>query len=83
MENGKPWYVSSTGRGIAATIKGVLIGLIPVLMLVTGVDQAAATDGVNAVVTFIEAAVAAAAAGMVVFGVARKAYFHYVKKYNE
>ena len=83
MENGKPWYVSSTGRGIAATVKGVLVGLIPVLMLVTGVDQAAATDGVNAVVVFIEAAIAAVAAGMVVFGIARKAYLHYIKKYNE
>lgn len=79
MNEKQPWYISSTGQGLSLTVKGVLVGLVPIIIftfnMIFGIDltEIELMDIINEVTTVIASAVT-------VFGLVRKVYLKFVKK---
>lgn len=77
--NNTPWYVSSTGQGLSLTIKGILVGLIPIIIMLANMffsvdlTQVELVDIVDQVTTLIATVVT-------VLGLVRKVYLKFVKK---
>jgi hypothetical protein len=67
------WYVSSTGQGLSLTIKGALMALVPLILFWAKakglpLSEADITNTIEQITTGI-------AAGIVVAGLFRKAYY--------
>lgn len=64
------WYTSSTGTGVSLTLKGVLVGLVP---LIAGIARTYGYDLPDSeLVDLIEAGFQAFSVALVVVGLARK-----------
>ena len=75
MDNNNKWYISSTGSGLSLTIKGVLVGIVP---LIAGLARTYGYDLTEGeLFNFIEAGFQAVSLSMVVFGLARKLFFKF------
>ena len=79
QQTNTPWYVSSTGDGLSATIGGLsVVGIGQAISLVAGllghpVSQDAVAAGLTTIVTAVGALYAA-------YGVLRKVYYAFVGK---
>ena len=68
--NNKRWYISSTGRGVSLTIKGVLVGLVP---LIAGLARTYGYDLPEGdILELIETSFQAVAVATIVLGLVRK-----------
>lgn len=72
--NNNPWYLSSTGSGdLSLTIKGVLIGIIPLAIFIGQQFHIELTsDGLT---QGIQAVGEVASGAVVLYGAVRKVYF--------
>ena len=69
------WYVSSTGSGVSMTLKGVLVGLVP---LIAGLARTYGYDLPDEeLFDFIEAGFQAVSLTLVVFGLGRKLFYKF------
>ena len=75
--NNQAWYISSTGSGLSLTIKGVLVGVVP---LIAGLARTYGYDlSENELFELIEAGFQAVSLSMVVFGLARKLFLKFTR----
>lgn len=77
--NNTPWYVSSTGKGLSLTIKGILVGLIPIILILAKTLFDIDLDELE-LMNIIEGISAIFAGVIVVFGLIRKIYLKFTKK---
>jgi hypothetical protein len=83
--NNKFLASSANPNKVALTVKGLLVSIIPLLTVALpalGVhfDAGAFNGFLDAAVTAVQSVTAAVAAVMVVFGLARKAYYAFVNR---
>ena len=71
--NNQAWYTSSTGSGLSLTIKGVLVGLVPLIVGLAKVYGYDLTEG--DLLNFIDVGFQAVALTLVVFGLGRKLFY--------
>lgn len=74
MQSNKPWYVSSTGDGLSASVGGFsIVGIAQTISLIASmfghpVNQDSVVAGLTTIITAVGACIAA-------FGIIRKIYF--------
>ena len=72
-------YSSANPEKIALTVKGVLVGVLPVLMLVTNLDGESANSFVNAIQNVVFYTLSAVSSIGVAYGFLRKIYLSFTK----
>lgn len=65
---------SSDPAKISATVKGILVAIVPIIMMVTGASEADTHNLINQIVNIVFYGTSLYSAVMVVFGIIRKAY---------
>jgi len=74
-KNNQAWYTSSTGSGLSLTIKGVLVGVVPLIAGLAKIYGYDLTEGELS--NFIEVGFQATSFTLVFFGLARKLFFKF------
>ena len=75
MTTNNKWYISSTGSGLSLTIKGILVGIVP---LITGLARTYGYDLTEGeLFELIEAGFQAVSLSMIVLGLARKLFIKF------
>lgn len=73
----KKWWQSSSHEGLSLTLKGAIVGVVPLITLVlnqTGIDIAE-----GEIVSFVEAVWGMVAAALIAFGLGRKIAYKFKK----
>ncbi len=76
--NDSRWYESSAGSGVSLTLKGIVTALVPVVIGLLKHYNVQITE--NEIADLINAGFSAASAFMVVYGLARKAYYKFFQR---
>ena len=69
----KKWYQSSTGDGLSLTIKGLLIGLVPLIIMIAQINGV--TIAQETIVQYIDIISAWIALSITMAGLTRKIYY--------
>lgn len=72
------WYTSSSGEGVSLTIKGVITALVPVIIGISRYCNVEISE--NEIMELLNAALTAASAFMIIYGLGRKAYYKFFRK---
>ena len=72
MTTNNKWYTSSTGSGLSLTIKGLLVGIVPIIVGLARVYGYDLTE--NELLNFIDVVFQAVSISLVFVGLLRKLY---------
>lgn len=71
---------SSDPAVLGLTVRGFLVGLVPLVVLLTGLSEAEINPIIDAIVALVTAASIGVSAAMVLVGLIRKVYFRITDK---
>lgn len=73
--NNQAWYISSTGQGVSLTLKGILVGLVP---LISGLSKVYGYDVPEGeILELVETVFQVVSLGMVLIGLGRKLLYRF------